>query len=123
MNALTSDNSVNITNKEISGNGQSNQNVVKKKIYITGDIMAKLIKEWNLSNKLDENYNAHVQNVLRGNVRSLKDYIKPCIGEENPDYIILHVGTNDFNSEKNGQLIEKSVTDLAKGIANDKSKI
>ena len=62
MSAVTSDNSINITNKETSGNGQSNQKVVKKKIYIIGDSMVKLIKEWNLSNKLDQNCNVYARN-------------------------------------------------------------
>ena len=51
-------------------------------------------------------------------VGSMKDYEKLCIGD--PDHIILHVGTNDLNSEKN---VSFSITDLAKGLVNDKRKI
>ena len=30
----------------------------------------------------------------------MRYYTKPCICEENPDHIILHVGANKLNSEK-----------------------
>ena len=26
-----------------------------------------------------------------------EDYVKPCIRENNPEYAILHVGTNELN--------------------------
>ena len=29
----------------------------------------------------------------------MTDYVKPCIRESNTDYAIIHVGTNDLNSE------------------------
>ena len=37
--------------------------------------------------------------------------------------MIFHVGANDLNSWKNGELVETSITDLAKSLANDKRKI
>ena len=42
----------------------------------------------------------------------MKDYMKPSLGE-NPDHFILHVGTNDLNSERSPELISKSIADLA----------
>lgn len=41
-----SDNIANITSKETGGNGQSNQKVVKKKIYTIGYNIVKHIKRW-----------------------------------------------------------------------------
>ena len=56
-----SDNSVNITNKETGEDGQSNQKGLEKKyVYIIGESMVKHIKGWNLSNKLDQNYNDYL---------------------------------------------------------------
>ena len=56
-----SDNSVNITNKETGENGQSNQKGLEKKyVCIIDEIMVKHIKGWNLSNKLDQNYNDYL---------------------------------------------------------------
>ena len=44
----------------------------------------------------------------------MKDYVKPCIGENNPDYVILHVDTNELNSELTPDRIAKSVIDVGK---------
>ena len=79
--------------------------------------MVKHINGWNLSNKFNQNY-VYVRSFPGAKVRNMKDYIKPCIREENPDQIILHVGTNKLNSGKNAELIGKLITDLAKNLAN-----
>ena len=78
----------------------SNHEIVQKKIYFTDDSVVKHIKWWNLSNKLDQNNNVYVWNFLAAKVKRMKDYTKPYILEENPDHIILHVGTNQLDSEK-----------------------
>ena len=52
----------------------------------------------------------------------MKDYSKPCIKENRPDHLILHVGTNDLASENKAERIAKSIADLAKGsIADDRT--
>ena len=56
-------------------------------------------------------------------VSCLKDYVKPSIRENNPDHIILHVGTNDVLSEKIPQVIAQSIVDLAKTVANDNFQV
>ena len=68
----------------------------------------KHIKGLNLSNKLDQNY-VYARNFPGEKVRSMKDYTKPCICEENLGHIILHVGTNELNSERNAELIGKLI--------------
>ena len=42
----------------------------------------------------------------------MKDYTKPCTREENPDHIILHVGTNDLSSDNSPERVGKSIVDL-----------
>ena len=42
----------------------------------------------------------------------MKDQMKPLMREK-PDHTILHVGTNDLNSDRPSDLIAKSVVDLA----------
>ena len=44
--------------------------------------------------------------------------MKPSIRENNPDHIILCVGTIDVPSEKNPQVIAQSIVDLAKTVGN-----
>ena len=52
----------------------------------------------------------------------MKDYSKPCIKEDRPHHIILHVQTNDLAPENNAERIVKFIVDLAKGlVANDRT--
>ena len=42
----------------------------------------------------------------------MKDYMKPSL-RENPDHFILHVRTNDLNTERSPEVIAKSIAELA----------
>ena len=53
----------------------------------------------------------------------MKDYAKPCIREENPDHIILHIGNNDLSSENNAERVGKSIVDLAKSLLFENRKV
>ena len=53
----------------------------------------------------------------------MKDYTKPCTREENPDHIILHVGTNDLISDNSPERTGKSVVDLGKNLFHDNRKV
>ena len=46
----------------------------------------------------------------------MNDYVKPCIRKNNPDHIILHVGTNDIPTSKDPRAIVQSIVDLAKNV-------
>ena len=50
--------------------------------------------------------------VSDARTKSMKNYMKPSL-PENLDHFILHVGTNDLNSERSPVLISKSIDDLA----------
>ena len=51
-------------------------------------------------------------------------YERLCnVRDENPDHIIMHVGTNDFNSENNPERVVKSIVDLAKGVVSEKREV
>lgn len=45
-------------------------------------------------------------------VRSPKDHAKPSL-KQNSDHFVLHVGTNDLDSDRSPKLISKSITDIA----------
>ena len=51
------------------------------------------------------------------------DHVKPTIREVNPEHIILHVGTNDLNSEKTSSQISNSIIDLANSLKNETNNI
>ena len=84
--------------------------------------MVKNIIGWSISENLKKKHNAYVQSFSGSKVRCIKDYAKPCIRVNNPDHIILHVGTNDLNSEKSAQVCSKSIVDLGKSLTSGKRK-
>ena len=49
--------------------------------------------------------------------------MKPSIRENNPDHIVLRVGTIDVPSEKTPQVIAQSIVDLAKTVGNDNLQV
>ena len=75
--------------KEKSGNSNNEKQTKKKKIYILGDSMIKHLKGYDISAKLKQRHNIYVRPFTGAKVRSMKDYAKPCIREENPDHIIV----------------------------------
>ena len=89
-------------------------NPEKKKIFTLGDNMTIHTKRWELSLKIDHKHSIYVRGSSFAKVRSIKDYVNPCVRGENLDHIIMHVGTNDFNSKNNRQRVAKSIVDLAK---------
>ena len=56
-------------------------------------------------------------------VRSMREYAKQCIREDNPDHIILHVGTNELSSENDAERVGKSVADPAKSLLSENWKV
>ena len=88
-----------------------------KKIYILGDSMVKHVEGWQLSKST--NQKVYVRNFTGAKVKCMKDYVKPCIRENDPDHVIMHVGTNEMNSELPPERIAKSVIDVAKNVKTD----
>ena len=80
-----------------------------KNFYILGDSIVKHVEGWKLKNSLGNNHDVYVRSFPGAKVKCVKDYIKPCIRENNPEYVILHVRTNELNSELTPERIAKSV--------------
>ena len=88
-----------------------------KKIYILGDSMVKHVEGWQLSKSTYQK--VYVRSFTGAKVKCMKDYVKPCIRENDPDHVIMHVGTNEMNSEPPPERIAKSVIDVAKNVKTD----
>ena len=52
-------------------------------------------------------------------LKCMKDYMKPCIRDKNADYVILHVGTNELNSQLSPERIAKPNIDFTKNTQSD----
>ena len=101
-------------------NGKKDQNK-SQKIVILGDSMIKNIKGWEISKKLP-NANVCIRYFPGAKVRCMKDYLKPSL-RENPDHFVLHVGTNDLDSDRSPDLIAKSIVDAASSLKTDKPDV
>ena len=88
-----------------------------KKNYILGDSMVKHVEGWQLSKST--NQKVYVRSFTGAKVKCMKDYVKPCIREDDPDHVIMHVGTNEMNSVLPPERIAKSVIDVAKNVKTD----
>ena len=71
----------------------------------------------------DKNHKIYVRSFPAAKVRCMKDYAKPSIRENDPDHVILHLGTNELNSELLPERIAKSVSDVAKNIKSEKRSV
>ena len=56
-------------------------------------------------------------------IQCMDDYSRPTIREFDPEWIIIHVGTNDLNTEKTASQISKSLIDFAHSLHNDSTKV
>ena len=84
---------------------------------ILGNSKIKKIKGWKISKKL-QNGNVYLRHFSGAKVRCMKDYLKPPL-RENPDHFVLHVGTNDLDSDGSPDLIAKSIVDVASSLKTD----
>ena len=56
-------------------------------------------------------------------LKCMKEYAKRCITENEPDHMIVVVGTNNSSSELNAERIAKSIIDLAKNSIKEQFTI
>ena len=83
--------------------------------------MIKNIKGWEISKKL-QNANVYVRHFSEAKVRCIDDYLKPSL-KENPDHFILHVDTNNLDSDRLPDLIAKSIVDVALSLKTNKCDV
>ena len=84
----------------------------KKTIFILGDGMVKHVEGWELSKNEDRKHKVYVRSFSSAKVKCMKDYVKPCIRNNNPDHVIIHVGTKELDSESQVDMTATSIIDL-----------
>ena len=95
----------------------------KETVFILGDSMVKKVNGFHLTKHIKHKYLVKVRPFNSAKVRCMHDHVKPTIRETNPEHIIIHVGTNDLNSEKTASEIANSIVDLANSIKNETNTI
>ena len=93
---------------------------IKIKVFLFRDFF-KNIKGWEISKKL-QNANVSVRHFSGAKVRCMKDYLKPSL-RENPDHFVLHVGTNDLDSDRSPDLMAESIVDVVSSLKTDKHDV
>ena len=87
--------------------GTNNEN-----IYILGDSRVKHVEGLKLKDSLGNNHNFCVRNFPRAKVKCMKHFIR----KNNPEYVILYVGTKELNSDLTPERIAKSIIHVGKNI-------
>ena len=72
----------------------------KETVFILGDSMVKKVNGFYLTRNIKHKFLVKVRLFGSAKTRCMYDHAKPTIRELNPEHIILHVGSNDLNSEK-----------------------
>ena len=85
-----------------------------------GDSMLKHVQGWDITKRIDNKRKVYVRQFSGSKKDFMKDYMKPCIRENNPDHLILHVETNDVPSNKKAKSIAESIVSLAKEVKASK---
>ena len=56
-----------------------------------GDSMVKHVQGWDITNRIGIKRKVYVRQFSGSKVDCMKDYMKPCIRENNPDHLIFHL--------------------------------
>ena len=95
----------------------------KKSVFILGDSMVKKVNGFYLTKDIKHKFLVKVRSFSSAKTGCMYDHAKPTIREVSPEHIILHVGTNDLNSEKTVSKISNSIIDLANSLKNETNNI
>ena len=95
----------------------------KETVFILGDSMVKKVNGFYLTRNIKHKFLVKVRLFGSAKTRCMYDHAKPTIRELNPEHIILHVGTNDLDTEKTTSQISKSILDLASSLKNETNTI
>ena len=85
--------------------------------------MIKDVNGYLLTRNIGHKYIVKVRPFTGAKVSCLHDHTKPIIREFNPEYMILHVGTNDLNTEKTSSEIANSIIDQANSLKTSANNI
>ena len=91
-----------------------------KKVFVLRNSMVKHVQGWYITKRADNKRKVYVTQFSGSKVDCMKDYMKRCIRENNPDHLIFHVETNDILSNKTAKCIAESILSLAKEMKASK---
>ena len=85
--------------------------------------MVKHIYGWKMNKKLNNKHKVFARSLSGEKTTCVRDYIKPCLRENSPEYVVLHVGTNHLVSVKPADSIARSIITLAQEVIVEKRSV
>ena len=79
-----------------------------KRVFILGDTIIKHINGYNISRQI-ENCRVYVKGFPGAKTECMKDYAQPTT-RENPDHILIHIGTNGLPTRRQPDAILKTLS-------------
>ena len=111
-------NASNSTKTDENKKDQNRNNEVKS-VVIIGDSMIKHQNGWDMSQKVHKSEcKVYVKSFPCAKTSCMKDHVKPSLRSP-PNHFILHVGTNDLNSNQTSEVIAREIVDLATSLKNN----
>ena len=86
--------------------------------------MIKRLNGWDMSNKVHQSEcKLYVKSFPKhAKTSCMKEYVKPLL-RSLPTHFVLHVGTNDLNSNQTLEFIAKEIVDLATSLKNSQHDV
>jgi lysophospholipase L1-like esterase len=72
---------------------------------IVGDSMVKYLNPKRLKRSMSTGNQNIIETYRGSNTEAMSHHIKPCI-DKKPDYIVLHVGTNDIKDKQPKEIVD-----------------
>ena len=85
--------------------------------------MVKKVNVFSLTRNINHKYLVKVRYFSSVKVSCMNDHVKATLRDFNLEHIILHVGTNDLNTERTASQIAKSIVDLCQSLKTDTNTI
>ena len=85
--------------------------------------MNKHLNSWDMFKKAHKSEcKVYVKSFPGAKTSCMKDYVKPSL-RSTSNHFILHVGTNDLNSNQTSEVIAKEIVDLATSLKNNQHDV
>ena len=88
---------------------------------IVGDSIVKYIYGWRLNKRTRSTVS--VRSIPGTRAKEMIQHVKGCLEDTSPDFIILHHGTNDLNSNSTSEEIADKIFNLADSIKTSKTQV
>ncbi len=105
-----------------SENDRENKTKKKRSITILGDSIVKEKRSHKMRRCTKQGEKIYIKTFPGATTECMNDYVNPTM-KYNPDFVILHTGTNDLKSNKSSEEISDDIIKLALDIKTDQNDI